>query len=46
MRDAMQQMIEEGHEEVAPDETWRIENLIRLHWELYEGLLEKRGGDG
>jgi glycosyltransferase involved in cell wall biosynthesis len=40
MRDAMQQIIEEGHEEeVAPDETWRIENLIRRHRELYEGLL-------
>jgi glycosyltransferase involved in cell wall biosynthesis len=39
LRDAMQQMIEEGHEEVTPDETWRIENLIRRHRELYEGLL-------
>jgi hypothetical protein len=38
----MQQMIEERHEKISPDEAWRIENLMSLHRKLYEGLLESK----
>jgi glycosyltransferase involved in cell wall biosynthesis len=46
LRDAMQQMTEEPHEIVAPDDAWRIENLIGLHEKLYGELLEGTGKDG
>ena len=38
LRDAMQQMIEIPYQHTAPDPRWRIENLIRLHHELYSAL--------
>jgi glycosyltransferase involved in cell wall biosynthesis len=40
LRDAMQRMFEEPYPETAPDQNWRIENLIQLHLELYEELLK------
>ena len=39
LRDAMQQMIEVPYQHTVPDPGWRIENLIRLHHELYSALL-------
>ena len=43
LRDAMQRLIEEPYECAAPDEAWRIENLIELHDRMYVKLL--KGGD-
>jgi glycosyltransferase involved in cell wall biosynthesis len=40
LRDAMQRIFDEPHPKTTPDPDWRIENLIRLHRELYEELLE------
>jgi glycosyltransferase involved in cell wall biosynthesis len=39
LRDAMQQMIEVPYQHTTPDPRWRIENLIRLHHEMYSALL-------
>ncbi|MDR1581253.1 MAG: glycosyltransferase [Synergistaceae bacterium] len=39
LRDAMQQVIEVPYQHTTPDPRWRIENLIRLHHELYSALL-------
>ncbi|MDR0764674.1 MAG: glycosyltransferase [Synergistaceae bacterium] len=39
LRDAMQQMTEVPYPRTAPDPKWRIENLTRLHHELYSSLL-------
>ncbi|MDR3075863.1 MAG: glycosyltransferase [Synergistaceae bacterium] len=41
LRDAMQQLTEEPYGSVAPDDAWRIENLIGLHENLYAELLNK-----
>jgi glycosyltransferase involved in cell wall biosynthesis len=40
LRDAMQRMFEEPHPRITPDPDWRIENLIRMHEEVYGELLE------
>jgi glycosyltransferase involved in cell wall biosynthesis len=42
LRDAMQRMFEEPHPRTAPDQDWRIENLLQLHRELYEELLRRK----
>jgi glycosyltransferase involved in cell wall biosynthesis len=40
LRDAMLQMAEERYPAITPDPDWRIENLIRMHEELYGELLK------
>ncbi|MDR1916271.1 MAG: glycosyltransferase [Synergistaceae bacterium] len=40
LRDAMLQLFENRYPTVTPDPEWRIENLIKLHEELYGCLLE------
>ena len=41
LRDAMHQLAEEPYECAAPDESWRIENLIELHDRMYGELLRR-----
>jgi glycosyltransferase involved in cell wall biosynthesis len=41
LRDAIQQMYEEPYPPVKPDPAWRIENLIRMHEELYMEVINK-----
>jgi glycosyltransferase involved in cell wall biosynthesis len=42
LRDAMLQIHEESYPEVTPNPEWRMENLIRMHEELYGELLKSR----
>jgi glycosyltransferase involved in cell wall biosynthesis len=41
LRDAILQMCEDPSPQIVPDPDWRIENIIRLHEDLYRGLLEE-----